>query len=619
MVSVRFGKSPIVLNVGENTGEARRARAAAETAASSAAASAAVAEAAVGPTYASTAAGLAATTSGQNFAVDNGNSTVTIYRNNAGSAVAQRTLATVAYFSGTAGASRVGVAGGGTVESELVARPKSTDLSGTGGAALIGKADGGTVQDHLTAWGTRTVGAAPAGTSTPAQVYPTFSAHSGGTTDFRATLFGAMLTGGSDCSLVALMNGQSEARHTSSTLTFQYGITGFNRLGRLGSTTGNITTSRGVEWHIANEGSGTIGVAFDFYAQDVDLLDGSGTIGTMVGFKCGNQGHASRVTTAAIGFDCGNMTQGAPLTVAYRSEMTSGTGKWAFLGAGSAPSSFAGPVRIGDNTVPTRTFEMFQSDVWQRFVNASRSWIVGLGSSSDFQVYDDTGSTTRLRIASSDGSLRPGADNTQTNGAAGVRWSQLHAATNVIATSDEREKTFRADGALTVAELTAARRIIDELGFYQWNYAIDSKGVDGARWHFGPRAQAVARILVEEGLEEPFDSDVPGDVYLEEPPSFRTAFICFDTWPAEYEDEYETVEVENTVPVVRQSKSILNADGTPFETIGEQTELALEQRATGTQRLVLAAGNRFGLRVEQLSLFLIAAQEQRLAALEAAL
>lgn len=557
MVSLRFGSSPIVVNVGENTGEAQRARVGAEAAASSANASAAVAEAAVGPTYASTSAGLAATTSGQNFAVNNGDGTVTVYRNNAGSAVAQRTLATVAYFSGTAGASRVGVAGGGTVEGELVARPKSAALSGTGGAALIGKADGGTVQDHLTAWGTRPVGVVSSGTTIGAQVYPEFSAGVGGTTDYRVTLFGAKLTGGTDCSLIALMNGQSEAQHVSSTLDFHYGITGFNRLGRLGSTTGNITTSRGVEWHIANEGSGTIGVAFDFYAQDVDLLDGTGTIGTMVGFKCGNQGHASRVTAAAIGFDCGNMTQGAPLTVAYRSEMTSGTGKWAFLGAGSAPSSFAGPVRIGDNTAPSRTFELFGSDVWQRFQNASRSWIIGLGSSSDFQVYDDTGSTTRLRIASSDGSVRPGGDNAQTLGSSGVRWSTVYAATGTINTSDEREKEFRAT-PMTAAELNAAKRIVAELGFYHW--------LDGQQWHFGVKAQEVARILMDEGIEQLQEINFEQSVFVEDPPVFQTAFVTFDTWPADEE---------------------------------------------------VSAGNRFGLRLDQLSLFLIAAQEQRLAALEA--
>jgi hypothetical protein len=55
----------------------------------------AAAEAAGGPTYANTAAGIAATVVGEAFAVDNGNGTVTIYLHTVGGvAVAQRTLAT---------------------------------------------------------------------------------------------------------------------------------------------------------------------------------------------------------------------------------------------------------------------------------------------------------------------------------------------------------------------------------------------------------------------------------------------------------------------------------------------------------------------------------------------
>jgi hypothetical protein len=74
---------------------------AAATSASAAAISAATAESAAGPTYASTAAGLAATTSGQAFAVDNGDGTVSVYRNNAGVAVLQRKLATTDHVAAT--------------------------------------------------------------------------------------------------------------------------------------------------------------------------------------------------------------------------------------------------------------------------------------------------------------------------------------------------------------------------------------------------------------------------------------------------------------------------------------------------------------------------------------
>jgi len=73
-----------------------------------AAASAATAEAAAGPNYASTAAGIAATTDGEGFAVDNGDGTVTVYLNDGGTAVEQRTLATTNALAGSAGSAFIG-------------------------------------------------------------------------------------------------------------------------------------------------------------------------------------------------------------------------------------------------------------------------------------------------------------------------------------------------------------------------------------------------------------------------------------------------------------------------------------------------------------------------------
>lgn len=81
-------------------------------------AAAGAAEALVGPTYANTSAGLAATTSGDYFAV-NGSGTVSIYLNSAGSAVLQRTIATSAALAASTGAALIGVTGGGTLQAYL--------------------------------------------------------------------------------------------------------------------------------------------------------------------------------------------------------------------------------------------------------------------------------------------------------------------------------------------------------------------------------------------------------------------------------------------------------------------------------------------------------------------
>lgn len=165
-----------------------------------------------------------------------------------------------------------------------------------------------------------------------------------------------------------------------------------------------------------------------------------------------------------------------------------------------------------------------------------------------------TGSAERLRIESG-GVIRPATDNSQALGAPANRWSVVYAGTGTINTSDAREKTWR--GAASAAELRAARRIAAGLGFFQWNDAIALKGPAAARYHFGVRAQAVWTIMADEGLVDPPDtSGRPG--------AAPYAFLCWDEWE--------------------------DAEG----------------------------GERFGIRPDQLALFLIAAQEQRLAILEAA-
>src|SRR3546814_786904 len=186
---------------------------------------------------------------------------------------------------------------------------------------------------------------------------------------------------------------------------------------------------------------------------------------------------------------------------------------------------------------------------------ATIQYAVAAASSHQFLV-----NGTQVAQITSGGTLQPGADNGQTLGSGPFRWSVVYAGTGTINTSDAREKRWR--GAAIEAELRAACRIIGELGFFQWNDAIAVKGEDGARIHFGARAQAVWAIMAGEGLIEPITDGAA--------PSSRYAFLCHDEW---------------------------------------------DEEAGGEGRL---AGDRFGIRTDQLALFLIAAQEARLAVLEAA-
>lgn len=187
--------------------------------------------------------------------------------------------------------------------------------------------------------------------------------------------------------------------------------------------------------------------------------------------------------------------------------------------------------------------------------------------------------------------LLAGGDNAYTLGGAANRWSVAYVATGAINTSDAREKTWR--GALNEAELRAASRIAREIGVYQWNDAIEEKGADKARLHVGLRAQAVWAIMADEGLVDPIAKNG-------KPGATPYAFLCWDKWDDKFEDEM----IEEYLPPSICAET------------GEEIPTAIVRRPTGKKVLTRPAGDRFGVRVDQLALFIAAAQEQRLAALE---
>jgi hypothetical protein len=156
------------------------------------------------------------------------------------------------------------------------------------------------------------------------------------------------------------------------------------------------------------------------------------------------------------------------------------------------------------------------------------------------------------------GHLAPAVDNTMAVGGINNRVSVIYAASGTINTSDEREKEWR--GALTPAELAAAREISKEIGIYRWLDAIAEKG-QAARLHCGVRAQRVIAALEAQGLDP-----------------MRYGFICYDEWKA---------------------------------TVGGKDKDGFVTAPSGR------AGDRYGIRPDELLFFLLAAQEQRLAALEA--
>jgi len=180
---------------------------------------------------------------------------------------------------------------------------------------------------------------------------------------------------------------------------------------------------------------------------------------------------------------------------------------------------------------------------------------------SRFIVYEGSGN------ASFGGHISPMADNAYGVGTGSLRWSVIYAGTGTINTSDAREKDWR--GELSEAELNVAKRLSKLIGIYKWKDAITRKGED-ARLHAGVQAQDVIAAFEAEGLD-----------------AFAYGVVCYDKWDA---------SPEVTEP-------IYDADGND----------------TGETNIIEApreAGDRYGIRYDELWAFVAAGLEERLQAIE---
>ena len=191
--------------------------------------------------------------------------------------------------------------------------------------------------------------------------------------------------------------------------------------------------------------------------------------------------------------------------------------------------------------------------------NSVAGLVIGGSLVPNFSVFV---SGEKFTIETTTGAVRAGADNAQSLGTATIRWSTVYAVTPTINTSDAREKQQVAD--LTAKERAVAKRIKGLIKTFKFNDAVETKG-DGARIHVGVLAQDVAAAFEAEGLD----------------PS-KYALFCHDSWDDKFEDIYEDREIERE-------------DG-----INEIVSVN-----TGRQRQVLKAGDRYGIRYEELLAFII--------------
>lgn len=155
--------------------------------------------------------------------------------------------------------------------------------------------------------------------------------------------------------------------------------------------------------------------------------------------------------------------------------------------------------------------------------------------------------TWGIRMYSS--TMRPTSDNVMSLGAASFRYNTVYAGTGTINTSDERLKTDLID--IDDAEIACAREVKSAIKKYKMLDSVSVKGEEKARWHFGVGAQTVIDIFRKHGLDP-----------------FIYGLVCYDKW------EYQPAECDDD---------------------GNETSPEIQ------------AGDRYGIRYDELAMFIIAA------------
>jgi len=234
-------------------------------------------------------------------------------------------------------------------------------------------------------------------------------------------------------------------------------------------------------------------------------------------------------------------------------------------------------------------------------------------SGNDFIIRNDVGSTSlygnayRVLIGTG-GAWFAAGDNIQDLGIASLRWATVYAGTGTINTSDEREK----QDILPIDD--ACMDAGDEIEFitHRWIDAVQKKGEDEARIHFGVIAQQVKQAFENHGLD-----------------GFRYGMLCYDEWDDEFETQVDTI----TYKIVTTEQQGEDAEGNPImvkvesdpitvtiDNPNEEFKLpdgGVKISETTKEVKVLDAGNRYGVRYSQLACLKLACMDRKQKQLEA--
>jgi hypothetical protein len=126
-------------------------------------------------------------------------------------------------------------------------------------------------------------------------------------------------------------------------------------------------------------------------------------------------------------------------------------------------------------------------------------------------------------VLKNSGTFYPYTDDSSNLGRSSNRWDTVYATTGTINTSDERDK--QQVNPLTDKENAVATKLKGAIRTFKFNAAVDKKGV-GARIHTGIMAQEVVSIFASEGLD-----------------ATNYGILCYDEWEDEINPDNGNLEV----------------------------------------------------------------------------
>lgn len=280
---------------------------------------------------------------------------------------------------------------GGTTPAAITA----TTITASG-AVTIGDAIGDAFTINAGAWSipndidiTTSSGALAAGTSIMEDTTNTFSGHSGGTSDRRGRLLTLNATG--TANIASQYTQYTNCRNNLTSGTIAAGIAHHANVYNLGA--GVTTTAVVYDGHIRVDGTGGMTSAY-IYNIPSCVYNGTGRVPTIYGFRSGAIGHATLVDTA-VHFHAPD-TSATASVVGFDSQVTSGTGKFAFRSLGSAQSVHAGLFGFGATTSPVNTVDITGS--LGRGAPVTKTADFTVGASENWIICNKSGSTCTVTL-----------------------------------------------------------------------------------------------------------------------------------------------------------------------------------------------------------------------------